>query len=249
MPHLRALANLALIAILKLLDPTPCAAFSLSPMSVNLDPSGKGATRSFIVDNSGTEKLAIQISMAARRMDLDGAETNPDADDDFIVYPPQLVLGPNEKRTVRVTWAGDANPSSELAYRIIAEQLPVETEKSAKAKGAVIRMLLKYMGAVYVTPKDTKPDLVVAAAGPSRDRRKPGLEVVFENRGTAHALLKGLSVRVASTAGGAAVRLGEPELKNVVGQNILAKSKRRFVVPWPQKVPNGPVKVDFELGD
>ena len=43
-------------------------AFSLSPMTISFSPSGRDATRSFIVENNGAERLAIQISMVERHM-------------------------------------------------------------------------------------------------------------------------------------------------------------------------------------
>ena len=56
---------------------------------------------------------------------LDGIETNQDANDDFIVYPPQLIVPPGTQQVIRVTWIGEPEPPIELAYRLIAEQLPI----------------------------------------------------------------------------------------------------------------------------
>lgn len=208
-------------------------------MSVEFEPTGKEATHSFLIDNAGGEKIAVQVSMAKREIDFDGKETNPEAqvDAEFIVYPPQLVLGPNEKRTVRVTWTGDAQPKRELAYRIIAEQLPVDAEKRVRTKNTVIKMLLRYLGAVYITPRDAKAALVPLSAErvTSKDGKTPELALTFENKGNAHRVLKDFKIKV--SASGKALELSEADVKPLVGQNILAGSKRRFRLAWPKELP------------
>jgi fimbrial chaperone protein len=228
-------------------------AFSLTPMTVSLEPSGKEATRSFVVDNNSNEKIAVQISMVERQMDLKGLEKFPEADDDFIVYPPQLILGPNEKRTVRVTWVGNPKPTKELAYRIIAEQLPVDTEKQEKPKGAVIRMLLKYQGALYITPKGVKPELSVQSAGLEPKLKPEKLAITIENKGLAHIVLKEPTLIVTPVSKAAAqvtsVKIYAADLNEINGQNVLASSKRKFLVNWPAHLPKGPVKVELETKD
>ena len=223
-------------------------AFSLTPMSIELEPSGKEATKSFLLDNTTGEKIAVQISMAKRVLDVEGKETNPEADDEFIVYPPQLILAPNEKRTVRLTWAGQTELKQELAYRIIAEQMPVDTEKKPKSKNASIRMLLRYLGAVYITPKDSKPLLsVLEAKRVENSKSGATLSLTVENRGTAHYVVKALKLTI--TSGNKTAVLTPEQLKPVLGQNILAGAKRRFTLAWPQSLPKGDPKVDFRLED
>lgn len=225
-------------------------AFSLTPMSVEFEPKGKEATRSFLVENNSAEKIAVQVTMARRVIDLEGKETNPEADDDFIVYPPQLILGPNEKRTIRVTWAGDADPKAELAYRIIAEQLPVDAEKRPRAKNAMIKMLLRYLGAVYITPKDAKPALSVSSPerATSTKDKSAQLSFVLENSGTAHKIIKELKLK--ALVGDKSVVLGANELRQITGQNILAGSKRRFNIAWPKDLPaEGALKVEISKLD
>ena len=223
-------------------------AFSLTPMSQSLEPSGKGSTQSFLLENTGGETLPIQISMTERKMDALGNESNPEADDQFIVYPPQLILKPNEKRTVRVTWAGDPKPDHELAYRIIAEQLPVETEKKDKKKGAMIHMLLRYLGAIYITPRGVTSNVLIASS--LLDSKKNEMVLTFENSGKAHQVLRGLKLKIISAdhpENNLTLNTDAAELKDIAGQNILALSQRRFRFPWPEKIPKGPVRVELAL--
>ncbi len=235
---------------------TSAHAFTFTPMSVSFDPSGTGSTRSFQIENDSDASTAVEISMSGREIALDGEEKqpkSPEIEGKFLVYPPQMVLKPKEKRTVRVTWKGDAKPQKELAYRIIAEQLPVDTEKKKANEAAVIKMLLKYMGAVYITPAEAKPELRFSAAPaqgaplakPAKNK-KPAqlLALEIENLGGAHEVLA--PSKVTLSAGGKSVTLAPEELEKVRGQNILAGAKRRIILSWPAGLPVGPVQVSLE---
>lgn len=224
-------------------------AFSLSPMSVSLSPSGKGNSTSFILDNNGPEKIAVQVSMAKREVSVDGTERNPDADDEFIVYPSQLVLEPNDKRTVRVTWAGDLKPMRELAYRIIAEQLPVDTTRPEKKERGLIKMLLRYLGSVYITPPGANAKIELDRIEPiaSHDKKKtPHLALYLVNSGTAHAIIKRAKLKI-TRPGSAPLELGWDALKELDGQNVLASSKRRFELAWPPKLPHSITNLQAQL--
>lgn len=227
--------NLGFVCLAIFFQSAAARAFSLSPMSVSFEPVGKEATHSFVVDNNGNEKLAIQITMAGRVIDATGAEKNPDADDEFVVYPSQLVLKPNEKRTVRVTWAGNVKPERELSYRIIAEQLPVDTAKPDNKNKIMIRMLLRYLGAVYITPKGATAKVVLSKAARVVEKSLPKLALSIENTGTAHQIIKNAKLKI-TLPGKAPVELNSDDLKPLLGQNILAGGVRRFLFPWPGKL-------------
>ncbi len=213
-------------------------------MSVSLEPTGKGASHSFILENNSPEKLAIQVSMAGREVTPGGVEKNPDADDDFIIYPSQIVLGGNEKRTVRVTWAGDTKPGRELAFRIIAEQLPVDTQKPDKKGQAVIRMLLRYMGAVYITPRGSAPKIEVTKlerVEATKGKTGPLLAITIKNLGTAHQILTAANLKIG------AVTLKDDVTKVLSGLNLLAGGVRRFEIPWPAQLTVENLKSKAEL--
>ena len=62
-----------------------------------------------------------------------------------------MILPPQSTRSVRVQWIGDPNLKEERAYRIIAEQLPVNLSKE-KPKSSSVKILVSYHGALFVTP-------------------------------------------------------------------------------------------------
>src|SRR5580765_7183801 len=82
-------------------------AFKLVPIQMEFEPAGRGANQSFRLENDSSNTVPVQISMLTRQMDLDGMETNAPAEDDFLVYPPQVLLKPKQVQTVRVKWLGN----------------------------------------------------------------------------------------------------------------------------------------------
>jgi fimbrial chaperone protein len=188
--------------------------------------------------------------MAIREISLDGTETNVDADDQFLIYPPQLVIPPGEQQSVRITWLGDPNPAKELAFRIIAEQVPVDLTEIKQTEGektVSVKVLLRYMGSVYIRPEGVAPKLIVENA--NAQKSKTGAEqlvINVANQGTAHQFLQNIKVTVKAGSGQSVTLAGEQQLKGVLNENILADSKRQFILPWPKELPVGPVTATFD---
>ncbi len=225
-------------------------AFRLVPITMTLNPSGRGANGVFRVENESNEKVAVQISMAKRSMDQDGKETLTPATDDFVVFPPQIALDAKQSQVVRVRWVGNANLEQEGAYRVIAEQLPVNLSKGEIRK-AKINLVVRYLGTVYITPKKVRPELVLdsvsAVKGDNGARR---LMITFHNRGTAHALLGELKLHVTSsdkTGQDSKITLTPDQLKGVAGENVLCGHKRTFLVGWPENLKDGNLRASFEI--
>lgn len=224
-------------------------AFTLTPITMEFAPSGRGANQAFQVENPSDQPVAVQISMLSREVDLDGKERNAPAEDDFVVYPAQVLLKPKQVQTVRVQWVGTAKPKKELTYRILAEELPIDLTKEQPSGSAVsghIKVVVRYLGSVYIVPKGARANVMLdSTASEIGEDGTRKLVLVFHNRGTAHVLLSGL--KLTFQAGGKTVNLGPDDLKGVAGANLLAGNKRRFVVPWPTELPEGPVQSSFDF--
>ncbi|MCM2276720.1 MAG: fimbria/pilus periplasmic chaperone [Oligoflexia bacterium] len=238
------------LALLLLVPASGFASFDFSPIVANLTPTGSGASASFIVQNGEETKLPVQISIVHRNPDTDGKEEHvetPDIDEMIQVYPAQLVLGPKERRTVRITWVGDPKPKAELAFRMIAEELPFSLEEDKKSNKPVarVRIATKYVGSLYVRPAGAAPQIVIK--GESTKDKQPRLSLEIQNVGTAHRVLEGLKLKLTPVAGGTEYSFTEPQLNFFARENVLAGRTRRYVLDWPKGFPIGPVKVDFEL--
>ncbi len=236
-----ALAFTALIAA------SDASALKFVPFVQEFAPRGPNSKKVYRIENDGPEQVAIQVSMVHRTMKIDGTEDLIEAEDDFIVFPPQLVLEPGESRTVRVQWLGDPDPKIELAYRIIAEQLPVDFGNNSTA-GSHVTLLVRYEGAVYIAPKGVASDVALESAEAKRGAdgsRK--LVLTVQNKGNAHTLLRNLSLNVRSRADGSQTTIPGEKLDGMRGENVLAGHRRRFELAWPKDVTFGPVDVNLSF--
>ena len=231
---------------------SPALAFRLEPISRVFEPAGAGATQSYEVINDTAEQIAVELSMAERKISLEGQETTESADDDFLVYPSQIVLPPQGVQSVRVTWLGNPNPEKELAYRMIAEQLPINLnnpeESQAETTSGAIKVMFRYIGSVYIRPKNAESKVVLN--GITHEKGTDGndrLVITFENQGTRRAVLSELNLNL--TSQGSQLTLKPEQLEGVNNGVILAGNQRRFSMPWPQQLPIGEVTGTFTFKD
>ncbi|MCF3625546.1 fimbria/pilus periplasmic chaperone [Planktothrix agardhii 1801] len=231
---------------------SPALAFKLDPISRVFEPAGAGATQSYEVINDSAEQIAVELSMAERKISLEGQETTESADDDFLVYPSQIVLPPQGVQSVRVTWLGNPNPEKELAYRIIAEQLPINLnnpeESQAETTSGAVKVMFRYIGSVYIRPKNAESKVVLN--GITHEKGTDGndrLVITFDNQGTRRAVLSELNLNL--TSQGSQLTLKPEQLEGVNNGVILAGNQRRFSMPWPQQLPIGEVTGTFTFKD
>jgi fimbrial chaperone protein len=244
---LRTMLRLLALAMTLGAAATPAQAYRVEPMSLELESAGRGAQGAFRVINDGTEPVAIEVRLAARSLAEDGTETLSAVGDQFILFPTQMILRPGQSQAVRVQWKADANLPREQNFRIITEQLPVNLQRE-RAGGAQIGITLRYQGTLYVRPDRAKAAVAVQEA---RVEPAPGggsqLALLLANNGTRHAIL-GTDLKVTVRAGKETVTLEGEKTGAMLGANLLAGNKRRFVVPLPAALPAGAatVTLDYE---
>lgn len=134
-------------------------AFKISPFKMYLSSKGNLSRGNFLVDNNTEYTKAINVYILRRDMDEDAQEINEEIGGEFTVYPSQLILRPGEKQDVKIQYLGNADIQHELAYRLIAEELPLDfvqhkvTEEEYKAKpNGGLGISLMYKGSLYVSP-------------------------------------------------------------------------------------------------
>ncbi|MBY0515834.1 MAG: fimbria/pilus periplasmic chaperone [Bacteriovoracaceae bacterium] len=215
-----------------------CSGFSLTPMSHVIELKNNEKQAQFLLDNPTSEPMAVEVSLRDRIQKEDGSEETP-VTKDLTAYPPQLIVPPKEKRAIRVQWRGE-KPKLEKSYRLIAEQLPLQVDGKVK-KGSGIKMLLKYVAALYVDPGETSSKLEVIKIEPT----DKDLQITVINKGSRHQLLKD-PVLVLSHKD-EKIKLSENDLKGLAGENLLAGATRIFKIPSQTKVNSkfqGVLKVD-----
>ncbi|HEY9054949.1 MAG TPA: fimbria/pilus periplasmic chaperone [Rectinemataceae bacterium] len=235
--------RLLILMALMLAAAAAVGAFSFVPMSASMAPSGAQSVLSFKVTNDSSQTIAVVLSVATRSMDIDGKETNEPVGKEFSIFPTRVVVQPNSFQTVKIQYKGSPSLSRELCYRVIAEQIPIDFSKQETSG---VKVLFRYIAALYVTPPKVAPKLVVeSAVGGVKDGVK-GLKVLLKNSGTRHALLSEAVMKVQETASSMPLSFSGEAMSAFEGQNILPSSSRSFFVPWEQAVEGANYTATFE---
>jgi fimbrial chaperone protein len=211
-------------------------AFSLEPIVQSFTPAGPGSSRVFSVSNPSDQRIAVRFEMLTRELEPDGGETRNPAGNLFTVFPSRVIVEPRSRQNIRVRWNGPADLNRERAFRLLAEQLPVEFNDSGepsgdRAGGGAITIVVRYLAAVYVTPEGAQPGIEMRVEDRQQgDSEETGIWIVAENTGTAHAVLRDLTVTVLD---GEVVLEEYPSerLSGLAGENLLAGSARRYFLP------------------
>lgn len=217
-------------------------AFKFSPMSTTIGVKESKNSALFFLENDSEQPIAVTATLLKRVMDKNGVEANQKIEDELTVYPTQLIIPPNEKRSVKVTWVGKEVPTKEQAFRLVAEQLPIELDKSKKQK-ASIKVLLRYVAALYVAPEEWSSDVQLKKIFTD----EKSVSLLLENNGKKHQVLSNLSLKF---SGNKVSEFSSDELKGMTGENILAQSERVFIFPRDGKFKeikeSDKVKINFE---
>lgn len=246
MRHLRA----SFIGLLTFWTVSSQAAFDISPIIVKMAPSGAGATSSITLINADDNKTPVQVGIYKREPGPDGKEDYTKLKDNgelFQIFPSQLILNPKEKRTVRITYVGDPKVQSELAFRVIAEEFPINVSDPNRVKNravASISIATKYVGSLYVTPPGAKPDLIIEA-NPQKTASGTDMVLTMQNKGTTHTILRSPQFKI--VANNKEFEMPKDLAAKIGTNNILAGRSRQFTIPWPSNVPVGPVKVSVDM--
>ena len=220
-------ATFGLLSLLALLLAAPAQAMKVTPFKVRLEPDGYQSSQLFVIENDSDRKIAVELSATTRDVDADGKETNRDASDEFSIYPSQAIVEPHATRSVRVQWQGKGPLSEEHAYRLVAEQLPVDLDADPGA--SAVRFLVQYRCAVYVPPPTARSDVHMA----SYNLSGRALSFTLKNGGTAHSLIKNFTLLLTDAAG-KTHELSDPKVLDSVNSEVLMPgAERRFSVLLP----------------
>ena len=221
---------LTMMALVACLSTSAVQAFQFTPIAQTMRPKGPKATVEFRAINDGKDPIAVEIKVMKRAMSSAGEDVLTEVTDEFSLFPAQAIISGNDAKLVRVQWLGGPELPQENAYRIIAEQVPVNLEQKAKGTGAQIHVMLKYVGSLYVQPEGAKSDLKLMGAKIGSDKSGKTLELTVANKGTRHTVVKDPVLLVG------AVELKGEDLKGFGDTNILVNTERTYAIPYPAKL-------------
>jgi fimbrial chaperone protein len=204
-------------------------AMTFTPIEMDFNASGRGATRMFRLENNTSEPAAVELMIKSRSMAMNGQDVLEDAEDQFSIFPAQLVLQPGQVQSVRVQYMGPAAIDKERAFRLIAEQLPIDVGQ-APQEGGRMRLLVKYIASIYVVPHNVKAVLSVPEAQIVSEGDQRWLQVKVRNEGGTRKILKNVKLLVGK------LNLAGDALSGMEGENVLAQTSRVFRLKLPPEL-------------
>ena len=161
----------------------PAYAQRVQPMSYELQPSGSASTTALRIENTSQTSMTIELSVSKISLDVTGIETRSPAEDDFLIFPPQMILKAGKTQAVRVKYIGDPTIKVSQPYRISIKQVPIDMTGQGKSG---VGMVVNFHTLAIVSPAKAKTDLVVE----SMQRNADGSwDLLIANKGTKLARL------------------------------------------------------------
>jgi fimbrial chaperone protein len=245
----RVLLGAALCAFCVILN-APAAASRVTPMIVDLEPTGRNAITRVQLTSQSDSDIAYEVQMTRGEISPDGQLNLTPADDQFVVFPPQAVVEARSQQVFRVQYVGEEALSRSQIYYLVIKQIPVEFETGENA----VQVLVNFNVLVNVVPDGTKPQPVInsatyverevpvddPASAPDAPVMEKGVLVDVRNDGTRHFYAGRSDWNiVGETISGAPfkMRLRGEEASVFTGAGIVAPGRNRlFLFPTSEPI-------------
>lgn len=225
--HLRHLIAAALLAFAG----STAHASRVSPMSVELEPFGRDSIARIQFTNTADRDFPLEVRAFRGDITEDGELTLTPADEDFLIFPPQLVVAPLKEQVIRIQYVGNPNPAQAQVYYLSVRQLPVELEPGAPQ----IQVTVTFNVFVDVEPEGLEAIARVDTISPAEREGETGIEVRVANDGNG-MLLAGRRDWVVSgkrkNGDDFNLTLNAAQMSSTIGVGVVAPGKaRRFFLP------------------
>lgn len=208
----------------------PVHAIKLIPLTATLYIDEQLSQCSFRISNPASQPAAVQVSVYLRTTEVDGTERRSQAKQWFTIFPEQMVVMPGETQTVRVQWLDPHPVTNELPFRIIAEQLAVDFNRTPNTATSVI-LLMRYEGMLYLQSSvTTSANIEVVGAEYRLVGNQQRLQLTVRNSGGRHLVLKNPQITLSNNQDTVVLDKAANHYLNV---NFLAGETRQFSLPWP----------------
>jgi len=207
------------------------AAFTIEPALIRFFADKGEKTAMVEIVHVGGGPAAIQVNVLERRLNLDGVfvkEGLPKSSD-FVVHPAQVILYPKERATIQVQYKGKGRITSDKAYVLYSEEVPIDVGEEDKGIDVKVRMTTNYYTVILLDAAKSGKLVFVS----SKTIGNGKIEVVAENKGAGRVSADKLQITIN----------GRP-IKNFTGNSnsVMPGQTRRFTFEWPRAVTEKEVK-------
>jgi len=228
-------------------------AWTISP--TNQTVTVKNPQAFYTVKGDGREDpIPIEIYAARRVIDERGNESFERVQDQFIIYPKQVILQKNKQQIVRVIWKKSSPIKEEEAYRIVFDEqtatIPKNLDDLQKEETPNIYLTIgtRYVTSFYVIPHlRVKPQLDIEHFSFDKKEKDQSVHLQIVNKGSQHKILKRDEMQFLvkyqnSKKKGAVFAIPKEDVAQSMGEvvNLLAKNAYHLDIRWkdtyPQKI-------------
>lgn len=232
---------------------------SFSAHSTNIQPTfldmtavGRQSSAFLRIANSAARPVPVEIVVSHLELGPNGEQhIEPGGDEDFLIFPPQALVGPNATQVFRIQWLGEPDIAESRSYIFSVNQLPVQLPEGITG----IQLLYSFSVLVTVAPGDGSPDLELADASLVRDDDgdlRPKISLV--NHSNVHGYLSRSQLSlVARSQDGSTVwseTLTPEQIGTRVGLGLMQPGAlRHFTLPFSIGPEASTLEVDFRYVD
>src|SRR6185312_17329775 len=142
MCSLAVLRGIALAGLLVAASNAAASGLQIAPTGLSLTVGGPA--QALWLTNTGDKELRAQVR-AFRWSQSDGKDSL-EPTQSLVASPPMLSIPPGGKQLVRVIRTGGDAPAGEQAFRLLVDELPVDTDR----KETGVKYVLRYSVPVFV---------------------------------------------------------------------------------------------------
>lgn len=140
--------------------PHAASASRVTPMILDLEPTGRDAVGRVELTNDGERDIPYEVQMMKGDISPEGQLSLAPADDQFVVFPPQAIVEARSQQVFRIQYVGEEALDRSQVYYLSVKQIPVEFERGQNQ----VQVVVNYNVLVNVVPDNTEPMAVVRSA-------------------------------------------------------------------------------------
>jgi P pilus assembly chaperone PapD len=223
----------------------PAYALLVRPVVVELTSTGNSASSSLEVVNDRNIPMTVELKVQTLNVPEKGAPVLvPSNGDDFLVFPTIAKIPPGGRQVFRVRYIGEPTPEHSRLFMFSTSELPISSTPGTKK--AEVQVLYSINSVVTVRPPKSVAEIKVAdVRRGTNDKGERGVEITFQNDGTAHGFIGAASMSLSDGAWKKA--LDSNSMGKAFGLGLIpAQSKRVMFLVLPDVPATGAIQADVK---
>ncbi|MEE4209940.1 MAG: fimbria/pilus periplasmic chaperone [Parvularcula sp.] len=227
---------------------TPLSASRVSPMILELEPTGRGSIARVDLVNDSQRDIPYEAQIMRGVISPEGQLALYPADEEFVVFPAQTMVESNSRQVFRVQYVGESALNKSEVFYLAIRQIPVQFEPGVTQ----VQLVVNYNVLINVVPNGSLPEPSIRSAtmttrllpapadaqdasGEDRSIERRGIEVDVGNIGNRYFLagLSDWSITGATVDGAPFERvLRGDDASKLIGVGVVAPGANRlFFIP------------------